>query len=189
MKTQLRIFGAKQPQAPREVLSDRDAIVARLATQGITLEHWEATAPLFPDASEADVLEAYGADIFRLKIDQDYQHIDVLRVDPKAAILEDLRERAHGEHTHADDEVRFIVEGAAVYFLHFEDEVYELRCSVGDLFTVPAEVRHWFDPGEIPYLTMIRLFSAAPGWAARYTGDPLVYRFAPFAGAGDPGAA
>lgn len=189
MKSRLRIFADTQPETPLEILTDRSAIAGRLAEFGLDMAHWEATTPLFPDATEAEVLEAYGADIFRMKIERDFPHVDVLRYSPDQNGEPVPRDRYYGEHTHADDEVRFVVEGAAVYFLHIGDKVLEVLCSAGDLLAVPRNVKHWFDPGQVPYLTMIRLFTDAGGWDAQFTGDRLIEKFPAFAGAGARDAA
>jgi 1,2-dihydroxy-3-keto-5-methylthiopentene dioxygenase len=46
-------------------------------------------------------------------------------------------------------------------------------CEAGDLISVPAGIRHWFDMGPSPRFTAIRLFTSPEGWVARYTGDPI----------------
>jgi 1,2-dihydroxy-3-keto-5-methylthiopentene dioxygenase len=87
-----------------------------------------------------------------------------------------LRQKFLSEHIHSDFEVRFFVEGRGLFFLHPDDRVYAVLCEQGDLISVPANVRHWFDRRE-PHVRAIRLFTTPEGWVAQYTGDPIADRF------------
>ena len=88
-----------------------------------------------------------------------------------------LRQKFLSEHTHGEDEVRFFVEGAGLFCLHLDERVYAVLCTKGDLISVPAGTRHWFDMGDRPRFTAIRLFNNPDGWIARFTGDTLAERF------------
>jgi 1,2-dihydroxy-3-keto-5-methylthiopentene dioxygenase len=68
-------------------------------------------------------------------------------------------------------------EGGATFFLHAGGKVIELYAERGDLIRVPAGARHWFDSGERPSFTAIRLFTSPNGWEATFTGDPIPDRF------------
>jgi 1,2-dihydroxy-3-keto-5-methylthiopentene dioxygenase len=81
------------------------------------------------------------------------------------------------EHTHSDHEVRFFVEGRGLFFLHPDDKVYGILCEAGDLLTVPAHTKHWFDLGSAPDLKCIRLFTTPEGWVANYTGSDIAQQF------------
>ena len=48
---------------------------------------------------------------------------------------------------------------------------------VGDLISVPAGTKHWFDMGIDPEFTAIRLFTNSEGWVAEFTGDMIAQRF------------
>ncbi len=52
-----------------------------------------------------------------------------------------------------------------------------MLCEEGDLISVPAGTRHWFDMGPNPRFTAIRLFTNADGWIANFTGDTIADRF------------
>ena len=92
-----------------------------------------------------------------------------------------LRTKFLAEHTHGDDEVRFFVEGAAMFYLHAAARVHMVLCERNDLISVPAGMPHWFDMGPEPYFTVIRLFTTPEGWVARFTGDSIATRFPAFA--------
>jgi 1,2-dihydroxy-3-keto-5-methylthiopentene dioxygenase len=92
----------------------------------------------------------------------------------------ELRRKFLQEHTHDEDEVRFFVEGAGVFYLRSAGKVHVTRCERGDLLSVPAGTRHWFDMGPAPFFTAIRWFTRPEGWVARFTGDPIAEQFPGF---------
>jgi 1,2-dihydroxy-3-keto-5-methylthiopentene dioxygenase len=163
--------------APPQRVDDRAAIVARLAGIGVLLEPWTADRPLAPDANEAEILAAYAAPLARLTDRYGFQSVDVVRMHPDHPGREGARARFRAEHTHGDFEVRFFVEGSGCFYLHAGREVFTLVCEAGDLLSVPAGTRHWFDMGERPLFTAIRLFTTPEGWVADFTGDDIAARF------------
>ncbi len=175
----LTIHSATQPGAA-EVVRDHDAISAKLARIGVAFERWVADRTLSPDADELDILDAYRASIERLKAAHGFQSADVISVHPEHPHRVELRANFLNEHTHADFEVRFFVEGRGLFYLHPDDHVYVVLCEQGDLISVPAGVKHWFDMGESPHLRCIRLFTSPEGWVADFTGDGIADRFAKF---------
>jgi 1,2-dihydroxy-3-keto-5-methylthiopentene dioxygenase len=52
-----------------------------------------------------------------------------------------------------------------------------MLCTRGDLISVPAGMKHWFDMGPRPNFTAIRLFVNPDGWVARFTGSDIAERF------------
>jgi 1,2-dihydroxy-3-keto-5-methylthiopentene dioxygenase len=171
--TSLTQYDDAAPHAERQRLSDHAAIAAALAPHGIVLERWTPRADLAADANDADILAAYGADIETLKARGGYQSWDVLRVTPDHPEREALRAKFLAEHIHDDDEVRFFVEGAGLFYIHAGGMVHALECTAGDLIAVPAGTQHWFDTGARPRFTVIRMFTTPDGWVARFTGDPI----------------
>ena len=113
--------------------------------------------------------------------EQGYQAVDVVSLNPDHPERAVLRQKFLEEHTHAEDEVRFFVAGQGLFTLHIKDKVYEVLCQQGDLISVPANTRHWFDMSERPYFIAIRLFTNPAGWVANFTGDKIAQRFPRFA--------
>lgn len=171
--TSLTQYDDAAPHAVRQQLSDHAAIAAALAPHGIVLERWVPQAPLAADAADADILAAYADDIDALKARGGYQSCDVLRLAPDHPQRAELRAKFLAEHIHHDDEVRFFVEGAGLFYIHAGGLVHALECTAGDLIAVPAGTHHWFDTGERPSFTVIRLFTSPDGWVAQFTGDPI----------------
>jgi 1,2-dihydroxy-3-keto-5-methylthiopentene dioxygenase len=157
--------------------TDRATIESALGRSGIRFEEWRAAVPLARSAGEAEICGAYRADIDRLKAEGGYQSVDVMRVAPDHPDKAAIRRKFLSEHTHAEDEVRFFVEGSGLFSLHMGDSVHLVTCERGDLLGVPAGTRHWFDMGENPHFAVIRLFINPSGWVAQYTGDPIADRF------------
>jgi 1,2-dihydroxy-3-keto-5-methylthiopentene dioxygenase len=48
-----------------------------------------------------------------------------------------------------------------------------VHCTQGDLISVPAGTRHWFDAGENPFCTVLRVFTDTTGWTPHYTGEKI----------------
>src|SRR5690606_39582121 len=52
--------------------------------------------------------------------------------------------------------------------------VFNVLCQKGDLISVPAGSRHWFDAGESdPFVKAIRIFIDTSGWVPHYTGSDI----------------
>jgi 1,2-dihydroxy-3-keto-5-methylthiopentene dioxygenase len=160
--------------------AEGDRIAAALRAIPARFERWQASELLPRDVSDAAVMRAYRADIERLKAECGYQAVDVVRCLPDNPNRQELRRKFLDEHVHDEDEVRFFVEGAGIFYLRAAGKVHALLCERGDLLGVPAGTRHWFDMGPAPRFTAIRLFTNPAGWVARFTGDRIAQRFPAF---------
>lgn len=175
--TSLRIYDEDAPEAPRLSVNDGGRIHAILADLGVLFERWTADAPLAKDARPETVLATYAPAVERLKRERGYQSADVARIPRGAPDAASLRARFLNEHTHSEDEARFFVEGTGAFYLHLDRRVLVLECEAGDLLSVPAGTRHWFDMGADPHFTAIRFFTRPDGWVADVTGDTIAERF------------
>jgi 1,2-dihydroxy-3-keto-5-methylthiopentene dioxygenase len=161
---------------------DPALITAELATRGIVFDRW----PTLPDRDvrrpPERVLADYADRVDAINSDGRYRHIDVAALRPdddpgwpeKAAAA---RSTFLAEHRHAEDEVRFFAEGRGCFYLHLEPEVFAVVCERGDLLSVPAGTRHWFDMGSRPDFVAIRFFEQQDGWVGDFTGDAIGQRF------------
>ena len=153
---------------------DHPSIAARLQQIGVRFERWHADAPLAADASPEQVLAAYRDPVARLVEENGLQSGDVIHLGPDHPQRDELRAKFLSEHVHDDFEIRFFVAGKGLFYLRpNDDEVLAVLCEQGDLISVPAGVRHWFDMGPRPDFPCIRLFTPPEGWVARFTGDPV----------------
>jgi len=178
--SRLTIYRDDAPQAAELDTVDEARIATALARIDVRFERWAAQRPLDSRDSDEDVLAAYQVEIQRLERAHAFRSVDVLRCLPDHPQRDELRAKFLAEHTHDDDEVRFFVEGAAMFYLHADARVHMVLCERNDLISVPAGMRHWFDMGPQPDFTVIRLFTTPEGWVARFTGDPIAARFPPF---------
>lgn len=180
--TRLRIYDAADGATPTLDTDDAARIAGALKPIGVRFERW----PLrdLPEGASAEaILAAYAPEVDRLKAEQGYRSVDIVSLAPDHPDRAALRGKFLSEHRHAEDEVRFFVAGEGLFTLHADDErVYAILCTAGDLISVPAGMRHWFDMGPRPSFTAIRLFENPEGWIANFTGDTIARRFPLYAG-------
>lgn len=173
----LTIFSDIDPQTILSKSEDPVAIHAELASVGVRFERWTASVEVTPEMSQDEVIEAYKADIDRLKNEDGYQTVDVVSMYPDHPDRVAFREKFLSEHRHTEDEVRFFVAGEGLFCLHLEGKVYQVLCTRDDLISVPAQTPHWFDMGSAPSFTAIRLFNNTEGWVAHSTGSEIATRY------------
>ena len=178
--SRLTIYPDNQPDNTILDTADGDQITKSLHQIGVRFERWEASQTLADDASDHDVMAAYDHEINRLKQENGYQSVDVIRLLPDNPKREEFRQKFLSEHVHSEDEVRFFVEGAGIFYLRTEGKVYMTLCEKGDLISVPEGTKHWFDMGPKPFLTCIRLFTTTQGWVANFTQDNISDTFPKF---------
>jgi 1,2-dihydroxy-3-keto-5-methylthiopentene dioxygenase len=176
----LTVFDDKNPASPVWESREFAAIAKKLGSVGVRFEQWKASVDLPSDADDALIMKAYTSEIERLKREEGYQAVDVIRVLPDNPKRVELRQKFLSEHIHVEDEVRFFVDGAGMFYLHIDGHVYMTLCERGDLIGVPDGVPHWFDFGAVPHVAAIRLFTNAEGWVAQYTGDKIADLFPKF---------
>ena len=172
----LTVHPENEPESA-EIIRDFNGIANRLSEIGVQFERWEAGCLLGPDATQETVLSAYREPVERLQRLYGFQSADVISVTSNHPQKNELRGKFLSEHVHGDFEVRFFVEGRGLFFLHPDDRVYAVLCEQGDLISVPAQVKHWFDMGAEPDLKCIRLFTTPEGWVAQFSGDPIADGF------------
>ena len=175
--TALFVYAEDRPEQPGQTLRDPSAIAGALAPIGVRFERWPAGRELPEGASQGDILAAYGAEVARLQSECGYVTADVVRIARGTPDTAPMRQKFLSEHRHAEDEVRFFVEGSGTFYFHVDGQVLALLCERGDLVSVPAGTRHLFDMGERPYFCAVRLFTSPDGWVATFTGDPIASRF------------
>jgi 1,2-dihydroxy-3-keto-5-methylthiopentene dioxygenase len=175
--SRLTVYRDDAPETPELRTEDPAAIAEALAPIGVRFERWESPVVLGPDDTELKIQEAYQPYLDKLMGDLGAGSSDVIKLTPDHPQAASLRKTFLAEHTHDEDEVRFFVHGAGNFIMHVDGRVYDARCEQGDLISVPAGTRHWFDAGEQPFFTALRVFSDRSGWVPHYTGDDISDRF------------
>lgn len=178
--TQLTVYPDTDPSVTLLDTTDGIEIANALSEIDVVFERWQAAVELPDDADQAAVLAAYDAEVQRLMREGGYQTVDVVRVTPDHPDRVAMRQKFLAEHTHAEDEVRFFVEGAGAFYLRKGGKVFRVVCERNDLLSVPAGITHWFDTGARPHFCAIRIFTSADGWVGHFTGDDIASRFPKF---------
>ena len=153
-----------------DVIEDEHEIRVRLGALGIEYELWDLSR-VPEDAPAGAVLTAYGAEIDEMKRRGGYVTADVIDVNPETPGLDAMLARFDKEHTHSEDEVRFIVAGRGIFFLHLAGKVVSVEVHPGDLLRVPRGTTHWFTLCADRRIRAIRWFQDTTGWAPHYTGS------------------
>lgn len=171
----LAVYPNANPKNP-EVIRDAAGISKRLNDIGVQFERWPTAAQLAEDAGQDEILAAYQEEVANLMATHGFKTADVISVGPDFPDKVALRQKFLAEHIHSEFEVRFFVGGKGLFFLHPDEHVYAVYCEQGDLISVPANTKHWFDSGAEPDIKAIRLFTNPEGWVAQYTGDDIADR-------------
>lgn len=162
-------------------LTDVEAIRNFLKPYGIWYEKWPVEERVSPDASSEDILKAYDPEVSALKAKGGYVTADVINVTPETPGLTEMLAKFSKEHTHSEDEVRFIVKGRGVFHIHPKngDPVFGIQIEGGDMINVPAGTQHWFDLCEEKVIRAIRLFLDKSGWTPHYVENSVHAQYAP----------
>jgi len=176
--SQLVIFDDLRPEHPVLKTEDAAAISRELGAIGVRFERWESPVSLSPEDSAEVILAAYKPYLDELMGEQGAGSADVIKMAPGNPNYGAMRAKFLAEHIHTEDEIRFFVHGGGHFVMHVNGRVYDAYCEAGDLISVPANTRHWFDAGETPFFTALRVFTDTSGWVPHYTGDMISERFA-----------
>jgi len=165
------------PPDEARVESDHE-VTAALAPLGIDYERWSLDR-VPPDSSADLVLEAYREEIESMKQRGGYVTADVIDVNPTTPNLEVMLAKFDKEHTHSEDEVRFILSGRGIFFLALDGRVASVEVGPGDLLRVPRGTKHWFTLCEDRRIRAIRWFQDTAGWTPHYTNSGVDQGYQP----------
>lgn len=157
------------PRQSRRIEGEAE-VAAFLLPYGIRYERWPLEERCNPDASNEEILAAYAPEIEKLKAEGGFVTADVINVNPETPGLDAMIAKFNKEHTHSEDEVRFIVKGRGVFHINPKDqsEVFSIEMNAGDWISVPAGTQHWFDFCQERTIRAIRLFQDKSGWTPYY---------------------
>ncbi|OYW25016.1 MAG: acireductone dioxygenase [Planctomycetales bacterium 12-60-4] len=163
------------------MINDAECIRSFLLPHGIHYDCWPVAGRIDRDASQEEILAAYAPEVEALKLSGGYITADVVNVTPDLPGLQEMLNKFKQEHRHAEDEVRFIVKGRGIFYIHPEngDPIFSIEIEEGDLINVPAGTKHWFDLCADRTIRAIRLFREKAGWTPVYTGDAIASDYQP----------
>lgn len=161
-------------------------ITRELAPLNIHLKHWNlgdnsqlryllAEENLNEEEKE-QVLTALDNYFEELQRTAGYKSRDLLMLHPLLN-LDALLAKFNQIHTHAKDEVRYIIDGEAIFgFVRPDATQLELIVQPEEYINVPAGTEHWFYLTAARRVKAVRYFSGTEGWTPEYTGRKIHFR-------------
>jgi 1,2-dihydroxy-3-keto-5-methylthiopentene dioxygenase len=161
-------------------IDDAGEMRAFLAPHGIYHERWPLEERVNPNASQQEILSAYAPELKQLMDQGGYVTADVINVNPETPNLEAMLDKFRKEHTHSEDEVRFILKGRGLFHIHPKaGSVFAIQVEAGDLINVPKGTQHWFDLCNDRTIRAIRLFQDKSGWTPQYVEGSVHEKYMP----------
>ena len=162
--------------------SNPEQILEFFNARGLYFDQWQCDEVFEDTVTQEDILQAYSKDLFPFMENGGYQTADVISINSLTENYEAIRTKFLAEHTHTEDEIRFFVDGQGLFWFNLENEpVFNLLCEKGDLISIPAGTKHWFDAGESnPFVKAIRIFIDMSGWVPHYTASGIENEFKDF---------
>jgi 1,2-dihydroxy-3-keto-5-methylthiopentene dioxygenase len=152
-------------------IQEPTAIQKYLNNLGVYFEQWHCEVNFSETATQEEILSAYAKDLDPFMKNGAYLTADVISIHAETPNYEAIRAKFLAEHIHTEDEIRFFVDGQGLFWFNIDgQDVFNVLCERGDLISVPAGTKHWFDAGELnPFVKAIRIFTDMSGWTPHYT--------------------
>ncbi|MGJ5675753.1 MAG: 1,2-dihydroxy-3-keto-5-methylthiopentene dioxygenase [Nostochopsis sp.] len=167
-----------------KVYSDLKDIGRELASLNIQLDYWSVgedpqlhellAKDSLSEDEKAQVLVALDKYFDELQQTAGYQSRDLIVLHPESPNLDGLLAKFDKIHTHADDEVRYVVAGEGIFgFVRPDGSQVELTVQPQEYINVPAGTEHWFYLTSERRVKAVRYFTNTEGWVPEYTGTPI----------------
>lgn len=169
------------PETNTEIRDPKE-IRAFFNARGVFFDQWTCDVVFDDKATQEEILAAYSKDLTPFMEQGGYLTADVISINKLTENYDAIRAKFLAEHIHTEDEIRFFVDGQGIFWFNLENQpVFNLLCEKGDLISVPAGKKHWFDAGESnPFVKAIRIFIDMSGWVPHYTASSIETKFADF---------
>lgn len=160
--------------------NDLDYITQELAPLNISINRWnipnhpELQSLLAQDSlneeEKEQVLQVLDNYFEQLQKTAGYQSRDLVVLHPGIPNLDGLMAKFDQIHTHADDEVRYIIDGEAIFgFVRPDGSQVELTVQPEEYINVPSGTEHWFYLTPAKRVKAVRYFITTEGWTPQYT--------------------
>uniref|UniRef100_A0A804N3S1 Acireductone dioxygenase n=1 Tax=Zea mays TaxID=4577 RepID=A0A804N3S1_MAIZE len=153
---------AEKEAAEKEAAKLRDATASQPSpnsqnnTEDVGVLNWH----LDPKKSESE------EELAKIRRDRGYSYMDLIEICPDK--LENYEEKVRNffrEHMHADEEIRYCLEGSGYFDVRDKDDKWiRIRIREGDMIIVPAGIYHRFTLDSAKYTKLMRLFIGEPVW-------------------------
>lgn len=167
--------------------TDLQTITQELAPLNVKIARWTvgddpqihnllAQSSLGDDEKET-VLQSLDGYFQELQQTAGYQSRDLIVLHPGIPNLDQLLQKFDKIHIHADDEVRYIVDGEGIFgFVRPDGSQVELTVQAEEYINVPAGTEHWFYLTPAKRVKAVRYFTGTEGWVPEYTGTKIKFR-------------
>jgi 1,2-dihydroxy-3-keto-5-methylthiopentene dioxygenase len=163
-------------------LTEVAAIQKQLEGLNIQLQRWPVTElsvtaallaqPGLTEAEKESVLRSLDHYFETLQAESGYHSRDLIVLHPDTPNLDGLLEKFSPPHTHAEDEVRYIVDGEGIFgFITPDGQQMELTIQAEEYINVPANTPHWFYLTPQRRIKAVRYFSGTEGWVPEYISE------------------
>ncbi len=160
-------------------LTDLETIRAQLKVLSIQLQRWPVgenasvslllNQPGLTEEEKEAVLQSLDHYFEKLQTESGYHSRDLIVLHPDIPNLDGLLEKFKPPHTHAEDEVRYIIEGEGIFgFIAPDGQQMELTIRAEEYINVPANTPHWFYLTPQRRIKAVRYFSGTEGWVPEY---------------------
>ncbi|OZH56048.1 acireductone dioxygenase, partial [Hydrocoleum sp. CS-953] len=130
-------------------------ISRELKPLNVKLNHWPVgenpethnllAKDVLSDDEKEQLLQSLDNYFEELKESAGYQSRDLVAIHPEIPNLDAMLSKFDKCHTHADDEVRYIVAGEGIFgFVRPDNSQVELTVQPQEYINVPANTEHWF---------------------------------------------
>ena len=121
------------------------------------------------EAEKEQILQSLDHYFEQLKQSHGYQARDLIVLHPHIPNLDTLLSKFDRLHTHADDEVRYVIDGEGVFgFVRPDGSQVELTIQPEEYINVPAGTKHWFYLTNKRRIKALRYFITTEGWIPQY---------------------
>jgi 1,2-dihydroxy-3-keto-5-methylthiopentene dioxygenase len=170
------------------VYHDRADIDRELAPLSIQLQQWPIgndpkllsilNQPQLSPDNKSFVLSHLDHYFERLK-PSGYQSRDIIDIHPALLGIDEILARFDRCHTHADDEMRYVIAGEGIFgFVRPDKSQIELTVEAAEQINVPAGTKHWFHLTPHRRFVALRYFINTSGWTPEYTDTKILFRAA-----------
>lgn len=155
-----------------------DEITHHLSDLNVQLKHWEINPSLREKLTQTTLTKEQQDQVLKdlnhyfeiLKQNFGYQDRDLVVLYPELPKLDTLLAKFQSCHTHADDEVRYIIDGEGVFgFVCPDGSQMELTMQSEEYINIPANTEHWFHLTTEKRIKLVRYFTSTQGWIPEYT--------------------
>jgi len=136
----------------------------------ISLDHLASIGVLYwkleTEGCEADPT---AGKLGEIRSQRGYKNYDICTIAPdKMPNFETKIKIFYEEHTHEDEEIRFVLEGSGYFDVRSvtQDQWYRIHVDKGEMLVLPAGIYHRFTLDTNNFIKCMRLFLDAPKWEA-----------------------